>query len=361
MKISVVTKNGTRQFRVNYAIEGKQHRRFFQTREAAVIYGNTVKQERASHGGSWLAVPAVERRDVATALKRAKELGCTLTEALAAWEKFVFNRIDHPTVEAAIAQCRESKSKQNLRIRYLQELGVTLRHFGKAFNSRPVSDVTAKDIEDWLNLQEWSPATRKSYRGDVQTFYAFCLGRGWVDTNPAKHVPVPVLDDRPPAILTVDQAERLMAMAKRFDPDICGWISLCLFAGVRPIEARRMVPKEVDLEHGLAEIPAKKAKTRARRHVNLPKNCVAWCQIGLELPVINLVKRFERVRRLAGLLDGWQQDCMRHSYASYHLALHGSADRTSTELGHRSTEMLFSNYRELVRPEAAKRFFEILP
>ena len=39
---------------------------------------------------------------------------------------------------------------------------------------------------------------------------------------------------------------------------------------------------------------------------------------------------------------------MRHSFASYHLALHESADKTALEMGHRDTRMLFRHYREIV-------------
>lgn len=59
--------------------------------------------------------------------------------------------------------------------------------------------------------------------------------------------------------------------------------------------------------------------------------------------------------RLAARIKEWPHDAMRHSYASYHLAMHGSADKTSTELGHRSTEMLFRHYREPVTKHDAEQ------
>lgn len=363
MKITPITKNGKRQWRLNFMANGKQHRRFFPTQEAAILYGNTVKQEKTTHGGAWLAVPAKDRAEILKALEKAKEEGCQLVEAIAAWREMKSLKAQNFSTRllTAIDQCLESKRHQNLRTRYLQQFGVTMRHLKKAFGDADLNEISTASIEKWLTSNEWAPATRKSYRMDVQTFFSFCRGRGWITVNPVMAVPVPILDDRPPSILTVEQAEALMKAAKLVDPDLCGWISLCLFAGVRPEEARRLVPSEVDLNSCLVEIKALKSKTRARRLVMLSQNCVEWCKIGLELPVINWRKRFEKVRQKAGLLEDWEQDCMRHSCASYHLALHGSADRTSTELGHRSTEMLFSNYRELVRPEAAKRFFEIVP
>ena len=52
---------------------------------------------------------------------------------------------------------------------------------------------------------------------------------------------------------------------------------------------------------------------------------------------------------------------MRHTFASYHLAMHCSPDKTAHELGHRDTTMLYRHYRELVPNSDAKLFWEIKP
>jgi integrase len=57
----------------------------------------------------------------------------------------------------------------------------------------------------------------------------------------------------------------------------------------------------------------------------------------------------------------WKPDIMRHSYASYHLAFHQSADKTALEMGHRDTPMLFRHYRELVTKEEAQAYWKIEP
>jgi integrase len=52
---------------------------------------------------------------------------------------------------------------------------------------------------------------------------------------------------------------------------------------------------------------------------------------------------------------------LRHTFASYHLAYHGSPDKTAHELGHRDTQMLYRHYRQLVTREAAEAFWAIWP
>ena len=135
------------------------------------------------------------------------------------------------------------------------------------------------------------------------------------------------------------------------------YLALGLFTGVRPLEIERLIWPDV-LEQYI-EIPAAKAKTRQRRLVSLSGNLKEWLTLGGDLPLINKRKRLARLLKLTQLK--WQPDIMRHSFASYHLAYHGSPDRTAHELGHRDTSMLFAHYRELVTREAAQRYWAIRP
>src|SRR5437660_330287 len=68
----------------------------------------------------------------------------------------------------------------------------------------------------------------------------------------------------------------------------------------------------------------------------------------------------ERVRKAAGLAR-WPNNGLRHSFASYRLAAIHDAPRVVSELGHTSPQMLYSTYRELVLPEEALRYWQIVP
>jgi len=77
------------------------------------------------------------------------------------------------------------------------------------------------------------------------------------------------------------------------------------------------------------------------------------------LPVkTNRRRRIDALKGTADLSE-WPHDVLRHTAASHLVALHGA--RTAAEmLGHSET-MLFKHYRELVRPEQTKRFWQNLP
>ena len=135
------------------------------------------------------------------------------------------------------------------------------------------------------------------------------------------------------------------------------YLAIGLFAGVRPLEIQRL--QQQDITDQYIEITAAKAKTRKRRLVSLSNNLKLWLRLGGDLPPINKPKRLSRILQKAGL--EWKPDIMRHSYASYHLAFHQSADKTALEMGHRDTQMLFRHYRELVTKKDAIEYWNIQP
>jgi len=57
----------------------------------------------------------------------------------------------------------------------------------------------------------------------------------------------------------------------------------------------------------------------------------------------------------------WPPDVMRHSFASYHLALFQNAPRTSLELGHTEPETLYNHYRNLATEADARAYFSLTP
>ena len=64
----------------------------------------------------------------------------------------------------------------------------------------------------------------------------------------------------------------------------------------------------------------------------------------------------------AGRVDlrPWPDNALRHSAISYRLALTRDLPRVATEAGN-SPAIVQRHYAELVKPEAARRFFGILP
>ena len=174
---------------------------------------------------------------------------------------------------------------------------------------------------------------------------------------PLKFIILPKKDDEQPCIFSPGQISNLMVAAASQDPGMVPYLALGIFAGVRPEELMRLGWEDITT-HGVS-INGHKAKTRQRRLITISENLKGWLSLGGDLPPKSRRRRLEALRQNSGV--PWGHDIMRHSFASYHLAYHGSPDRTAHELGHRDTQMLYRHYRQLVTREAAETFWAIRP
>jgi integrase len=114
----------------------------------------------------------------------------------------------------------------------------------------------------------------------------------------------------------------------------------------------------------LIEISANKSKTAAKRFIPIQPALEAWLapyknRRGSICPV-NLRKLLEADRQRGGIM-AWPSNGLRHSFASYHLAHFQDAARLALELGHTNAHLVFRHYRELVKPQDAKRWWNIMP
>jgi integrase len=185
-----------------------------------------------------------------------------------------------------------------------------------------------------------------------------------LDFNPIAHTAKPKLPDNPPEIFTVDELRTLLEAASRVGPNVLPMLVIGAFAGLREAEIQRLDWSEVDLVRRHIEIKAAKAKSARRRIVPMQSNLATWLWPygGMQGRVVPIGARnkLDRVRKAAGLAV-WPRNGLRHSFASYRLAATHDAPRVAAELGHTSPQMLYSTYRELVLPEEAERYWNIVP
>jgi integrase len=232
-----------------------------------------------------------------------------------------------------------------------------LNQLASKYGDLDTNTITPTHLEQWFAQRKWARSTIDGAIAKIGPFFTWCVREGYCESNPCAAVKRPRSDDSPPAIFTPPETKKLLQTALRYDRRLIPYLAIGLFAGVRPLEIERLT--WADISDRYIEITAAKAKTRQRRLVSLLDNLKEWLALGGDLPLTNKRKRLARVVQIAGL--NWQPDIMRHSFASYHLAMHTSADKTALELGHRDSKMLFAHYRELVTQEAAQSYWSIRP
>jgi integrase len=266
--------------------------------------------------------------------------------------------IDPKPLVAAVNEFLVYQARLARSDRYLRQLRVVFSSLTKGRRGILVHELTAGAVRAWSESPGWSPGTARRYVADVRGFLEWCRRREWIHSNPAQDVRIQKPRDvRAPKIHTPEEVGRILTTAAAVDLDVCRHLAVRYFAGLRTSEALAL--SECDLRQvvGLLVVPAAVAKTRRRRVVQICPALKAWLALGGTLRGMR-PDSIRRVMRLSGV------DCppnvSRHSWCSYHLALHESAAKTALEAGH-AEAILFAHYRALVSRAAALEYFSLRP
>jgi integrase len=364
-RIRAVVKNGKPMIMVDCRINGRGERKYFATIREAEGEQQRQRVRRANEGLSGMAVPEKLRVEAMDCQHRLQPFNASLTDAVDFFLRHAKPAGGHRTAKQLVEEFIEAKRVAGRREEYLRIQASVLGLFEKAFPDAPAHEISSSQIEAWLGTRGESLRTRRNYQNDVRNLFNFAVRRGYVASNPVDRLEKIILDERPVEILSVAQAARLLEAAEAAGGTMTPFIAVGLFAGLRTREIAVLDWRDVDLAEKTIMVHAAKTKTRARRIVEISDNLKAWL-IPYSLKTAGPVapdhyrQKFEDTRRDAGI-DPWPRNAMRHSAASYHLAAHRNESLTQAMLGHESGKMLIHHYRELVKPKAAARYWQIMP
>jgi len=354
MQLRKVVNHGNSRWRVSAYVKGQRSQRFFANKCSALEWMQALKAD-PSLVGFWSNRTTSEQRDIIAAFEVAKQRDLSLLRVVLQ-TKHGTSTAPRPLREIVSIYLASLKTRA-FRKNTIKQAPSNLNQLASKYGALDTSTITPTHLEQWFAQRKWTRSTIDGVIAKIGPFFTWCVREGYCENNPCAAVKRPRSDDSPPTIFTPLETKTLLLTALKADPGMIPYLAIGLFAGVRPLEIERLTWADV-LEQYI-EITAAKAKTRKRRLVSLSDNLKEWLSLGGDLPLTNKRKRLGRVVQIAGL--NWQPDIMRHSFASYHLAMHTSADKTALELGHRDSKMLFAHYRELVTQETAQAYWSIRP
>ncbi len=270
-----------------------------------------------------------------------------------------------PLIRDVVAAFEADKAAANLRPRSLYQLRYCCKRLTGAFGGRRIDVVMAPDLAGVLTTLAPSAIARNNLRRAWSGLWRWAIRAGMASKNPLEAITRATEEQKPPGIVTPDQAAAILAVAMQRKHDLVPFFAFGLFAGLRVAEICRLQWSAVDLRRRLVRVGAAEAKTRGGRLVTIHAPLLAWLSgrvgVGPVVPVSEstLERELAAIRKRIGY--GWPRNALRHSYASYRLAVTGDAGRVATELGHGDTDMLYRHYRELVTPADGRRFFALTP
>lgn len=249
------------------------------------------------------------------------------------------------------------------------------------------SQVSSSQLDDFLSTFT-APATKRSYKANMRTFFNWCVTKNFCQTNPATGLQV--IKSKKDAEIGVLTPEELARLLEQCDDSILPGVVLGAFCGIRQAEISRLDWSAIDLEEKIVTIAGSIAKTGARRIIKIPDNAVGWLtplvqKKGAVWPAGEEYRRPWNIARLrcgwgpfqstcaavnavqskmtkAQLknLKAWPENALRHSAISYKLAKTRDLGEVATEAGN-SPNMIKQHYDPLVKPSAAEAWFSICP
>lgn len=347
---------------VNYREAGRRKRTFFETKEQAESFAAFKNEELKRNGIEHAEFPTSIRVMAQNAMEQLKPFSKTITDAVRHYVAHLKASEKSCTAKQLVDELVAAKEKDGASRRHVDDLRSRLNIFAEKFNGQSVATITSAEVDDWLRSLPVSPVTRNHYRRLIVLAFNYAMRHGYATNNTAKKTETAKEHDKDIGILTVTETAQLLENAT---PDVLPYIAIGAFAGLRRAELERLDWSEIDFESGLIEVTARKAKTARRRHVTMQPNLHEWLlplrkHRGNVTPRENFRQSFDHVRVAAGIVD-WPDNALRHSFASYHLAHFKDAKALALEMGHTNEDMIFSNYRQLVKPKEAERYWNIKP
>ncbi len=301
-------------------------------------------------------------------LKRARKGIYMGAEALKSYEKTV--TFEH-AVQETLASKRDRRPRTLQDIRYV--MGRLLRECPE-LGKRHISCIKTSDCQEYLDKSFHSLRQRFKARVLLHGVFVVAKKRGWCRENPVEGVEVPYVAENRIRALTLDEVMRLRE-AVFMGPELkqCGpALGVMLYAGIRPAETRRLRWRDIDLRENVINVMPNHSKTGGSRHVTIYPVLKHWLdQFPHGLPEDTICPvywelKWKKLRAVAGWgnkpgLQPWIQDCLRHTFASYHAKYFKSFDILQIEMGHFSSALLRTRYLNMegVTSENAEIFWNM--
>jgi len=368
-RLSKVKVNGRAYWCVTWPKIGKgRNRQFFKDKTEAetVLQQKLIQQE--NYGTAGLSFNDRQRAEYLECTEKLEPFGATIRDAVNFYLPHLSALKRTKTAAELVDELLKVKEADGASERYLSDLRSRLTQFSDSFDGKPVAEITVPQIDEWLRSladketgKRLSPVTRNNFRRVLIVAFNFAKENGYCVGNPAERSAKAKVIETAVGILTIDQTARLLESAPA---ELVPYVAIGAFAGLRRAELERLDWKEVDLQSGLIEVTASKAKSARRRFVKIQTNLAKWlqpyAQLSGNVTPANYRELLDAAREAAGIQD-WPQNALRHSFASYHLARFNDAAALSLELGHTNSNLVFQHYRQLVKPKQAERYWKIVP
>lgn len=250
------------------------------------------------------------------------------------------------------------------------------KRFAVRFREKMLHEISADEIRDWMHGlknpdsgEPMSVVTKGHHRKNVNAFFDRAVMEEWIRSNPCVRVKPPSAkledeedDDIAGRVIPVADLEKLFRMNR--DQPVVGRLALELFGGLRAASAERMLREHVNFAEKGLTLPGVLHKSGKRKYRSgHPEALWAWLAHAGERMWTEVDEGSYGYLKTQAFIRANVRNPgngLRHSFVSYHLALHRNMPLTSFLAQHRRSTTT-EGYEGLATEADAKRWAAILP
>jgi integrase len=380
-KIRLVVVKGDTFYQVDGRKKGtKGKREHFSTKAEAEERAREIEGDFRLEGIEGLALSAELRVEALKAETKLKPHGKTVMDAVnfyVAHLEAEKEKQNSATVHTLSEEWHKAKKAQLargiLRDRTVSDIRATAGVLQKQFGSLRIAEMTTEHFQKYLDSLEIKQQTFANIRSQFSQFFNWCIEKGYTSENPLKKIGF----DKPKRdvqILTPKEARRLMAKVESEFTHLTIYHAVCLFAGLRPTEAKLLKWEDIHLDELQITVWQQTSKVKETRNVQIEDTLLYWLKThtGTKSGFIVKQKGFrtatEKFRIALGYKIGkenkdgptWVEDILRHSYASYWLPKYNHRGLLAEQMGN-SIKTIKKHYKRIVKTSEVDAFWSILP
>jgi len=318
-----------------------------------------------------LSLSPSQKNDARAALALLAPVGITLEQAA---RIAIGKRAPKPAITVAKVCDEFLRIKLNEGCRpatfdwYEERLNAVVAHFG----GRIIDSVGRGEFKQWLAQSSESPSARAGTARAARALWRFAAQH---DPSYVNEIVTDGLTFQAPAD-TSNGSKKFIAVQTCSDilngtpNEHRSAVALMLFAGIRPEEIAGerkdwLRWEHVNVQEKLIRIPSEIAKIGQTRVIEgLPNTVWAWMTPRHSSQTVSAHSSRTVIdhAKIASKLTKWPQDGLRHSFATYAVAMTNNPGQVAMWLGHNGNPtMLYRHYRGLVTKAEAEKFFALKP
>lgn len=384
---------------------GGRTRKTFASRDDARIFFERAKVAVQRFGAEAMALDDKTRADTLRALELLRPYGATILDAARDYAARAKARAGGKPLADAVKLFLADQKLRGLSLRYQNDLKLRLDRLTAALPEATTTSLDHKAINGFLSGLNLHATTANTFRRDINTFFAWCVDEELCQTNPAAKATIFKAAPEPVGVIS---AEQFAAMLESAEDCVRPAIVLGGFCMIRQAEIARLDWRDLDLQERVVTIEAGTAKTNSRRVVMMPLAAVRWLtplakEVG---PVLTHDAESRAAWDLARMAAGfgpfktslmrvrdanaalteeqrkalrpWPDNALRHSGISARILLSAKdaaeafdvapeAALSVTDIAAvafqagNSPKTIREHYLRLSKPEAARKWFAVLP